>query len=77
MEAERRFMKANAKRRIGQKVALAPQIFNDDFYCGDYEDFQEANENRCLEKFLRIEKQNSKPGEKAFYIHQEVIFNVC
>ena len=52
-------MRSKAKKRPGQRIALAPQIFNDDQYCGDYEDFDEANEAGQLEEFLRIQKLKS------------------
>ena len=36
-------------------VALAPQIFNDDSYCGDFADFDLANKSGSLEGFLKLE----------------------
>ena len=47
-------------------VALAPQIFNDDAYCGDYADFDLANKSGSLEAFLKLSQNErfSKPPEK-------------
>ena len=50
MESERRFMMKHARVRPGKRVAQAPQLFNDDCYCGDYEDFDLANEDGVLGK---------------------------
>ncbi|XP_075718172.1 SH3 domain-binding glutamic acid-rich-like protein 2 [Rhinoderma darwinii] len=33
---------------------LPPQIFNDETYCGDYNDFFEAKEGNTVSLFLRI-----------------------
>ncbi|XP_019947040.1 SH3 domain-binding glutamic acid-rich-like protein 2 [Paralichthys olivaceus] len=40
---------------------LPPQIFNDDYYCGDYEDFFQAKENNTVVSFLGL---SSKPSVK-------------
>lgn len=42
---------------------LPPQIFNDDIYCGDYDQFDMANEIDEMDKFLKLETSgdNSKP----------------
>ena len=47
-------------------VALAPQIFNDDDYCGDYADFDLANKGGSLEAFLKLSQNEclSKPPER-------------
>ena len=47
-------MRKVAKKRPGKRVAAAPQIFNDDEYCGDYEDFDQANDDCVLDKFLKL-----------------------
>ncbi|XP_012784588.1 SH3 domain-binding glutamic acid-rich-like protein 3 [Ochotona princeps] len=36
-------------------TALPPQIFNGQEYCGDYEMFHEAKENKEILKFLKME----------------------
>ncbi|XP_007909932.1 SH3 domain-binding glutamic acid-rich-like protein 3 [Callorhinchus milii] len=41
------------RTRTGNPKALPPQIFNDDVYCGDYQNFQDAVENEELNQFLR------------------------
>ncbi|KAG5322491.1 SH3BG protein, partial [Pseudoatta argentina] len=52
-ELEKEFMQANSNAR-NNKYPLPPQIFNEDDYCGDYEDFDLANEMDELEKFLKV-----------------------
>ncbi|KAJ3656476.1 hypothetical protein Zmor_015549 [Zophobas morio] len=34
--------------------SLPPQIFNDGEYCGDYDEFEMANENKDLDRFLKL-----------------------
>ncbi|XP_020293718.1 SH3 domain-binding glutamic acid-rich protein homolog [Pseudomyrmex gracilis] len=52
-ELDKEFMQANSNAR-NNKYPLPPQIFNEDDYCGDYEDFDIANEIDELEKFLKV-----------------------
>ncbi|XP_011703054.1 PREDICTED: SH3 domain-binding glutamic acid-rich protein homolog isoform X1 [Wasmannia auropunctata] len=52
-ELEKEFMQANSNAR-NNKYPLPPQLFNEDDYCGDYEDFDLANEMDELEKFLKV-----------------------
>ncbi|XP_034936066.1 SH3 domain-binding glutamic acid-rich protein homolog [Chelonus insularis] len=52
-EDEKEFMQANSTSK-DSKHPLPPQIFNDEDYCGDYEDFDLANEIDELEKFLKL-----------------------
>nr|XP_018904906.1 PREDICTED: SH3 domain-binding glutamic acid-rich protein homolog [Bemisia tabaci] len=52
-EAEKEFMQQNSKAK-DSKYALPPQIFNEEEYCGDYEEFDLANELDELEKFLKV-----------------------
>ncbi|XP_022199135.1 SH3 domain-binding glutamic acid-rich protein homolog [Nilaparvata lugens] len=56
-ESDKEYMQQNSKAK-DSKYPLPPQIFNDDDYCGDYDEFDLANENDELEKFLRIPVQN-------------------
>lgn len=65
MDEARNFMRESAKKKDGQRHVLPPQIFNGDKYCGDYEDFDVANEDDVLEEFLGIPRKTpeSKPGE--------------
>ncbi|XP_014214366.1 SH3 domain-binding glutamic acid-rich protein homolog [Copidosoma floridanum] len=51
-EAEKEFMQLNSMAK-DSKYPIPPQIFNEEDYCGDYEDFDEANEMDELEKFLK------------------------
>ncbi|CAG0885836.1 unnamed protein product [Darwinula stevensoni] len=52
-EEEKAHMQQHAKPR-SQKHPLPPQIFNESEYCGDYEDFDEANEVDQLDNFLKL-----------------------
>merc|ERR1712106_531207 len=67
MDDQRDVMRASAKKKEGQRHALPPQIFNGDKYCGDYDDFDVANEDDELEEFLRIPRKTPKavPEEAA------------
>ncbi|XP_054262062.1 SH3 domain-binding glutamic acid-rich protein homolog isoform X2 [Macrosteles quadrilineatus] len=52
-ESEKEFMQQNSNAKDA-KHPLPPQIFNDETYCGDYDEFDLANENDELEKFLKV-----------------------
>ncbi|XP_053987731.1 SH3 domain-binding glutamic acid-rich protein homolog isoform X2 [Hylaeus anthracinus] len=52
-EEEKEFMQTHGIAREG-KYPLPPQIFNEEDYCGDYEDFDLANEIDELEEFLKV-----------------------
>merc|ERR1712012_839188 len=47
-------------KKEGQRHALPPQIFNGEKYCGDYDDFDVANEDDELEEFLGIPRKTPK-----------------
>merc|ERR1719425_129027 len=66
MDEQRGFMRASAKKKEGQRHALPPQIFNGEKYCGDYDDFDVANEDDELEEFLGIPRKTPKvvPGKE-------------
>uniref|UniRef100_UPI00358F2704 SH3 domain-binding glutamic acid-rich-like protein 3 n=1 Tax=Myxine glutinosa TaxID=7769 RepID=UPI00358F2704 len=34
--------------------AVPPQLFNEDYFCGPYEDFEDAVELKEVEKFLKL-----------------------
>nr|CAG4635069.1 EOG090X0DPU [Alona affinis] len=51
---ERLFMQKNAPAKNGARNSVPPQFFNDEEYCGDYEGFDDANENDQLEEFLKL-----------------------
>lgn len=60
-EAEKDFMQKNSEHN-GATISdqtprhpLPPQMFNDAEYCGDYDDFDLANEVDNLEVFLKME----------------------
>lgn len=60
-EAEKDFMQKNSEHN-GATISdqnprhpLPPQMFNDEEYCGDYDDFDLANEVDNLEVFLKME----------------------
>jgi len=60
MEEERDYMRANGKKKEGQRNVLPPQIFSGDKYCGDFDDFDVANEDDELEEFLGIPRKTPK-----------------
>merc|ERR1711973_708023 len=66
MDEQRDLMRASAKKKEGQRHALPPQIFNGEKYCGDYDDFDVANEDDELEEFLGIPRKTPKvvPGKE-------------
>merc|ERR1712203_265317 len=66
MDEQRDFMRASAKKKEGQRHALPPQIFNGEKYCGDYDDFDVANEDDELEEFLAFQEKTPKvvPGKE-------------
>lgn len=43
---------------------LPPQIFYDDAYCGDYDDFFEAKESNTVYSFLRIKCKSASRKEE-------------
>lgn len=57
-DGPREFMRANAQAKPGQKFPLPPQIFNEDVYCGGFDEFHEAVESEALDQFLKLEGQN-------------------
>lgn len=73
-EGEKDFMQKNAEHNGGTisdptpRHALPPQIFNDTEYCGDYDDFDLANEVDNLEVFLKLEA----PKPAAAPVEEEV-----
>merc|ERR1719322_1802279 len=60
MEEARDFMRGNGKKKENARHVLPPQIFNGDKYCGDYDDFDVANEDDELEEFLGIPRKTPK-----------------
>jgi SH3 domain-binding glutamic acid-rich protein len=60
-EPEKEFMQANSTSKSGSasdpnpRHPLPPQLFNDQVYCGDFDDFDMANETDSLEQFLKLE----------------------
>jgi len=64
-EEAKEFMQSNAKS-LGATIGdanprhpLPPQVFSDDEYCGDYDQFDLANENDEIEKFLKLPYDDS------------------
>ncbi|XP_024430739.1 SH3 domain-binding glutamic acid-rich-like protein 3 isoform X1 [Desmodus rotundus] len=43
------------RRKVSSPKALPPQIFNGQEYCGDFEMFHKAKENKEILKFLKME----------------------
>lgn len=63
-ELEKEFMQTNSIAREA-KYPLPPQIFNEEEYCGDYEDFDLANEIDELEQFLKVAPPANASSEPA------------
>jgi len=59
-EKERDYMREHGKKKEGFRNVLPPQIFNGEKYCGDYDDFDIANEDDVLEEFLGIPRKTPK-----------------
>merc|ERR1711983_571046 len=59
-DEQRDMGRASAKKKEGQRHALPPQLFNGEKYCGDYDDFDVANEDDELEEFLGIPRKTPK-----------------
>ncbi|XP_026729432.1 SH3 domain-binding glutamic acid-rich protein homolog [Trichoplusia ni] len=68
-EADKDFMQSNSKSNGGTvsdpnpRSPLPPQIFNEDEYCGDYDQFDLANEVDTLEQFLKMEAPPEEPPQ--------------
>ncbi|XP_063532646.1 SH3 domain-binding glutamic acid-rich protein [Cydia strobilella] len=66
-EADKDFMQNNSTSNGGTvsdpnpRSPLPPQIFNDKEYCGDYDQFDLANEVDTLEVFLKVELPPEEP----------------
>ncbi|XP_054422576.1 SH3 domain-binding glutamic acid-rich-like protein 3 [Pteronotus mesoamericanus] len=43
------------RMKVSSPKALPPQIFNGQEYCGDFEMFNKAKENKEILKFLKLE----------------------
>ncbi|XP_038655245.1 SH3 domain-binding glutamic acid-rich-like protein 2-A [Scyliorhinus canicula] len=48
------------RNKVGNRKAMAPQIFNDDKYCGDFAAFEEAMESEKVEEFFKSGCQQNK-----------------
>jgi len=60
MDEAKDYMREKGKKKDGQRYVLPPQIFNGEKYCGDYDDFDVANEDDLLEEFLGIPRKTPK-----------------
>jgi len=60
LEEQKNFMQTNATSKgatasdTDPRHPLPPQVFNDDQYCGDFDEFELANEVDNLEVFLKL-----------------------
>ncbi|KAH9487654.1 SH3 domain-binding glutamic acid-rich-like protein 3 [Bulinus truncatus] len=52
--------------KCGDETAVAPQIFNEDSYCGDYKTFQQAVEEDKVLSFLKQEKMSHPQSNKKY-----------
>ncbi|KAF3702786.1 SH3 domain-binding glutamic acid-rich-like protein 2 [Channa argus] len=61
LEEQRFWMYRNIPRgKLPEKGnPLPPQIFNEDHYCGDYEDFFQSKENNTVFSFLGLSAHSS------------------
>lgn len=70
-ESEKEMMQNNSKNRgstvsdPNPKYPLPPQLFYDDEYCGDYDEFDMANEIDTLEQFLKLSPAEVTPVSSA------------
>ncbi|XP_050342444.1 SH3 domain-binding glutamic acid-rich protein homolog [Nymphalis io] len=71
-EEDKDFMQNNSKSNGGTvsdpnpRTPLPPQVFNEEEYCGDYDQFDLANEVDTLEQFLKVEAPpENSPFEKT------------
>lgn len=64
-EKEKDQMQSVCKKRDSQTVALPPQFFNDDTYCGDYEDFDAANDEDKVKVLLKLEDETTNKEDGA------------
>ena len=69
-EAAKMFMQKNSTAKANARNPIPPQFFQEDEYCGDYDGFDEANENDCLEEFLKLPK-----GNNALLLSPQVLVN--
>lgn len=53
-EKDREYLRLHARSPAGHSLSV-PQIFNQDIYCGDFEDFENAIESKQLFSFLRLD----------------------
>lgn len=58
-ENKRDQMQAVCKKRNSQTSPSPPQFFNDDVYCGDYEDFDLANDEDKVKVLLKLEPESA------------------
>lgn len=88
-EAAKMFMQQNSTAKANARNPIPPQFFQEDEYCGDYDGFDEANENDCLEEFLKLPKgslpqvpiinhfglPSSVPSSREMSMEKEVVAN--
>lgn len=71
LEAKKDFMQTNSTSNGGTasdlnpRHPLPPQLFNDEEYCGDYDEFELANEIDNLEVFLKLTPEEIPQLNKA------------
>lgn len=61
-EKEREHLSSVCKKHDSLAFALPPQFFNDDTYCGDYEDFDAANDEDKVKVLLKLESEVNEDG---------------
>ncbi|KAG1649296.1 SH3 domain-binding glutamic acid-rich [Nymphon striatum] len=63
-EDAKELMRNKAKALREGQPPITPQIFNDDQYCGDYDDFDLANEDDQLFQFLKLEPEEISSAQQ-------------
>ncbi|KAF0023482.1 hypothetical protein F2P81_024112 [Scophthalmus maximus] len=79
LEEQRLWMYRNIPRdKLPEKGnPLPPQIFNEDCYCGDYEDFFQAKENNTVFSFLGLSTQPSVKVSECTHREREIHGCLC
>ncbi|XP_067839976.1 SH3 domain-binding glutamic acid-rich-like protein 3 [Heptranchias perlo] len=53
-------LKDEMRAKVGDPKAMAPQIFNGDQYCGDYDAFFQAMEAKKIQQFFKVDNLQNK-----------------
>uniref|UniRef100_A0A8C6Q3K6 SH3 domain binding glutamate-rich protein like 2 n=1 Tax=Nothobranchius furzeri TaxID=105023 RepID=A0A8C6Q3K6_NOTFU len=69
-EEQRLWMYNNIPRekKLEKSNPLPPQIFNENRYCGDYEDFFQSKENNTVFTFLRLSSHSRHQNYESTHV---------